>query len=154
MERTLIIGAGNHYRRDDAAGLLVAARLKARACDSFEVIEQSGEGAALMEAWKQADRAIIIDAVCSGGEPGTIYRWDARADTIPRNSFQRSTHAFGIAEAIEMARALGELPSHLIVYGIEGETFDIGIGVSPKIEAAADETLELILGEEAVKRLF
>ena len=35
-----------------------------------------------------------------------------------------STHALGLAEAMELARALGRLPP-VIVYGIEGKTFEI-----------------------------
>jgi len=44
----LIIGIGNEYRSDDAVGLIVARRLKERLADSAIVLEQSGDGAALM----------------------------------------------------------------------------------------------------------
>ena len=83
-QQTLVIGVGNPWRGDDAAGLRVAALLQAHADEAFVVVEQSGEGAALMEAWQDAARVILIDAVRSGAEPGTIHRLDAVTQTIPR----------------------------------------------------------------------
>jgi hydrogenase maturation protease len=47
-----------------------------------------------------------------------------------------STHALGVAEAIELARALGRLPARLEVYAIEGARFTAGAGLSPAVEQA------------------
>jgi len=41
----------------------------------------------------------------------------------------------GIADAVELARALGRLPGRLIVYGNEGETFDAGVELAPAVAA-------------------
>jgi hydrogenase maturation protease len=143
----LIIGIGNEYRSDDAVGLLVARRLKKLVSDDVTVIEQSGEGAALMEAWKEADAVILIDAVQSGAEAGTIHRLDAQAQQIPQRFFRYSTHAFSVAEAIELARALNQLPPRLLLYGIEGENFAAGTELSTEIMNAAEEVARRILTE-------
>src|SRR5262245_29698091 len=103
----LIIGIGNEYRGDDAAGLVVARRLRVIAAGSGTVIEQSGDGASLMEAWQGAGAVFVIDAAVSGAAPGTIRRFDAGARQIPKGPFRRSTHAFSLAEAVELARAMG-----------------------------------------------
>jgi hydrogenase maturation protease len=141
----LIIGIGNEYRGDDAAGLIVARRLKERLADSAIVIEQSGDGAALMEAWGGAEMVIIIDAVMSGAAPGTIHRFAASVQPLQKDAFRCSTHAFGVAEAIELARALGKFPQHLVVYGIEGKNFAAGVGLSAEVEKAAGETVRQAL---------
>jgi hydrogenase maturation protease len=134
----LVIGVGNTYRGDDAVGLIVVERLKDQpALNHVTLREESGEGAALMEAWRGADAVIVVDAVSSGSVPGTIHRLDVSQRTIPANFFSYSTHAFGLAEAIELARALNELPPRLVVYGIEGSSFAPGIGLSPEVEPAA-----------------
>jgi hydrogenase maturation protease len=52
--------------------------------------------------------------------------------------FHYSTHRFGLAEAVETARALGLLPGSLRVFGIEGQDFGAGIGLSPAVEHSAD----------------
>ncbi len=147
MNDTLIIGLGNEYRSDDAAGLLVARRLQAIAGKIVAVLEQSGEGAALMEAWQDAERVILIDAVRSGATAGTIHRLDAQAQPIPQQFFHYSTHAFSIAEAIELARALNRLPPCLIVYGIEGKTFAAGLTLSTEVASAVEEVTRRILVE-------
>lgn len=145
--RTLIIGIGNEYRRDDAAGLLVARRLKEHVNDDVTVLELSGEGAALMEAWQEADAVILIDAVQSGAAAGVIHRLDAQVQQIPHRFFHYSTHAFSIAEAIELARALHQIPPHLLLYGIEGKNFAAGTEISMEILSAAEEVTQRILAE-------
>ncbi|MDZ7364038.1 MAG: hydrogenase maturation protease [candidate division KSB1 bacterium] len=143
----LVIGLGNEYRRDDAAGLIVARRLRERVPNEINIIEQSGEGAVLMEAWKKARRVIIIDAVHSGAAPGSIFRFEAHAQPLPTKFFHYSTHAFSVAEAIELARALKQLPSCLIVYGIEGKNFAAGVGLSAEVEKSTREVVERIRQE-------
>ncbi|GAN35236.1 MAG: hydrogenase maturation protease [Candidatus Brocadia sp. AMX2] len=140
----LIIGIGNAYRGDDAVGLHVAQCLKKQAHDHVHVIEESGEGASLMECWKDANSVILIDAVSSGAKPGTIHRLDAHTQPIPTNFFHYSTHAFGVAEAIELSRALNQMPRRLIVYGIEGKCFEAGVELSFEVEKAAQEVARCV----------
>ena len=143
----LIIGLGNDYRSDDAVGRVVARKLVAESLDGVRILEESGEGAASMDAWRGADFVILIDAVHSGAKPGTIYRIDAHVEEIPRSFFHYSTHAFSVAEGVELARSLGELPPRLVIYGIEGKNFESGIGLSPEIETAAEETVRRVKAE-------
>ena len=137
----LIIGIGNPYRGDDAVGHRIAQDIKKKSPDHVNVIEQSGEGISLMDSWKDSDAVILIDAVHSGTQPGTIHRFDVHTQTIPTKFFHYSTHAFGVAEAIELARALKQLPPHLIVYGIEGKCFEAGIKLSWEAEKAVEEVM-------------
>ena len=142
---TLIIGLGNEYRRDDAVGLVVARCLKERTPEHVRVLEESTEGTALMESWKDADAVILIDAVHSGAEPGSLHRLDAHRQPIPAEFSHCSTHAFSVAEAIELARALGQLPARLIFYGIEGKTFEAGLGLSSEVGKAVREVVDRVL---------
>jgi hydrogenase maturation protease len=136
---------GNWYRSDDAVGLVVARKVKSRNLPGVVVREGSGEGAALMEAWKDADSVIIIDAASSGSTPGTIHALDAGLTTIPSAFFHYSSHTFSVAEAIELARVLNQLPPQLIVYGIEGKNFSAGVGLSPEVERASEELVGSLL---------
>ena len=145
----LIIGIGVEYRGDDAIGLVVARRLKEHFADSFTVLEKSGAGAALMEAWRGVETVIIIDAVMSGAEPGTIHRLDAKTQPLPKGAFRCSTHAFGVAEAIELSRVMDEFPQSMMVIGIEGKNFAAGFGLSPEVEKAAYEAVRQVFAEAA-----
>lgn len=143
--RVLLIGCGNEYRGDDAAGLIVARRVEERASGQIIVRESSGEGAALIEAWKGARTVILVDAICSGSEAGAICRIEAHRERLPAMLFNYSTHAFGVAEAVELARVLNRLPPRLIVYGIEGKSFAAGVGISPEVKAAAESVADRAL---------
>jgi hydrogenase maturation protease len=126
-----VIGLGNAVRGDDAAGLIAARRLGG--------LEHEGDPLALLDLWQGAELVVVIDAVSSGADPGTLHRFDAVAGPLPaRLRSSTSTHAVGLGEAIELARALGRLPARLVVYGIEGERFATGTALTPPVTAAVE----------------
>jgi hydrogenase maturation protease len=143
----LAIGIGNEYARDDAAGLRVVRKLKEGVQNKFGILEHSGEGASLIEAWKGATSVIVIDAVRSGAEPGRVYRFDAYGARLPAEPFRASTHAFGLYEAVELARSLNQLPRRLIVYAVEGQDFTAGVSLSPAVEPAIGKVVQAVLEE-------
>ena len=132
-----VIGVGNPYRGDDAIGIRIAHELMNKIHDDIDIKINYGEVAAMMETFEKSDSVILVDAMCSGSEPGTIIRLDAICEKIPAESFSYSTHAFSIPEAIGLARVLGKLPKNVIVYGIEGKVFETGKGLSTEVEKAA-----------------
>ena len=140
----LIIGCGNPDRADDAAGLLVARRLREL---GVAAREHSGEALGLIEAWSGSDEVAVIDAVVSGAAPGAIGVWDARTVPLPDGAFRCSTHNLGLAEAIELARILGRLPPKLTLYGIEAERFDAGGPASPEVAAAVEQLARRIAAQ-------
>lgn len=136
MTHTVVIGIGNPLRGDDAAGVLVAERLLPRLPGGVEVVSCSEEPSRLMEAWEGAESVVLVDTVSSGAPPGTLHRFDAGDEAVPARTFHSSTHAIGIAETIELARALGRLPQRVRVYGIEAEGFTTGAALTPAVESA------------------
>jgi len=148
-ECILVIGIGNQYRGDDALGILLARRINSLNLPQVRVIEQAGEGAALIDAWESsgASLVILIDAVYSGAEPGTVYRLDVNNKTIPTSFFNYSTHAFSLAEAVELARVLGKLPSRIVIYGIEGSQYAAGVALSAAVDRAIPTVLAKLTRE-------
>lgn len=143
----MIIGIGNAFRGDDGVGLLVVQKLRELTLPDVTILEQSGEGAALVEAWGAADRAIVVDAVSSGSKPGAIHRFEVGQQPLPAHFSGGSTHTFGLAEAVELARQLERLPASLIIYGIEGKSYDLASGLSPEVKAAAEALIKQIVQE-------
>jgi hydrogenase maturation protease len=145
----MVIGLGNALRHDDAAGLEIARRLRARARrDRIAVYEHEGETLALLDIWKGADAVVLVDAIRGDAPPGTIHRFDATSAPIPaRLQSSCTTHAFGIAEAIELARTLRRLPKRVVLFGVEGRRFDAGSGLSEDVEAVAAQLLEDVFSE-------
>jgi len=143
--RVVVIGIGNELLGDDGVGILVARAIEQRHLPGVRVLEHSGEGASLMEAWSGVQTVIIVDAVISGSPPGTIHRFDAARAPLPQNAFQYSTHAFGLREAVEVARALNLLPTRLVIYGIEGKSFAVGEEISAALADAVALVSERIM---------
>ena len=138
--KTIIIGIGNRQRGDDGVGPAIAGWLTANGPLPATIIEASGEGATLIEAWRGYDRAILIDAIRPGpsvGAAGSLHRLDGHSTPLPSGLFRYSTHAFSVAEAVEMARVLGLLPPVLLVCGVVGKSFAPGLSLSPMVEQAA-----------------
>ncbi len=133
-----LIGVGNRYRSDDAAGLEVARRLRATRPPGIRLLEEEGEPASLIHAFELMKEVLIIDAVSSGGRPGDLHRFDATHQPLPAETFRSSTHSLGVGDAVELARQLDRLPPRLAVYGIEGENFEAGEGLTPAVEATVD----------------
>jgi hydrogenase maturation protease len=149
---TVIVGAGNTFRRDDGAGLAIASRLRGALGTSsgdIRVIVKEGDFASLLDDWQGADAVVIIDATSSGSVPGTIRRYDAHEQPLPSTFSRSSTHSFGVAEAVELARALGRLPARVVVFGIEGRDFTPGEGLSPEVAAAIDEVVRRVTEDAA-----
>ena len=140
----ILIGIGNEYRGDDGLGVMVAREFRRRAYAGLTVVEQSGEGASLIAAWQGAECVLIVDAAACGDPPGTIYRFDVRNKRLPTGCCHCSSHAFGLAEAVEMARNLKELPPRMVVYAIEGESYDQETGLSSAVVKCVPGLIRLI----------
>jgi len=128
-----IICCGNKDRGDDGVGLLVAEKLQKL---GIEVKTHPGELLGLIAAWDGADQVIVVDAVVTGAPSGTVHLFDARQKI--ELSRAASTHGFGLAEAIELARVMHRLPQRLQVYGIEAKQFELGTDISSHVKDAAD----------------
>jgi hydrogenase maturation protease len=145
MTRTVVIGIGNPLRGDDAAGGIVAERLRPHVPAGVEVVACSEEPSRLMEAWDGADSVVLVDTVSSGAPAGTLHRFDAGDEALPARTFHSSTHAIGIGDTIELARALGRLPGRVRVYGIEAGGFATGSALTPAVESAVEVLMEDVL---------
>jgi hydrogenase maturation protease len=145
--RSIVIGIGNPERGDDAAGRMVARRLRDMLPADVAIAEHDGESTALLALLDGADTAILIDACVSGAPVGTVRRFDASASPLPEAKLSVSTHGLGLGEAVELARALRALPRCCIVYTIESRAFDPGAPLSPAVAAAVGETSERVRAE-------
>lgn len=125
-----LIGIGNPDRGDDAAGWEVAARVT-----SWATSRTSAGSFDLIESWDRDDDVVIVDAMRSGDDPGTTRWFDARCDELPVFGFT-STHMFGPAEIVALAKTMDRLPRSLFVIGIEVETMEQGAVMSPAVAGA------------------
>jgi hydrogenase maturation protease len=101
-----------------------------------------------MESWEGFDRVIIVDAVCSGSPAGTIHRVNGRSLSLELERL-RSSHSYGVADAVRLAQELGRMPKHLVLFGLEGAEFGFGQNLSSQVEASLPVLVERIRDELA-----
>ena len=142
--KAVVIGIGNRYRHDDGAGPAVVARLPASAPPGVTLVESDGEPARLLDWW-DAPVALVVDALESeDAAPGTVHR----AETFETDDgTTTSSHGLGAIDAWALGRALGRLPGRLVVYGIVGDRFDAGLGLSPAVLRAVQEVAAAVVQE-------
>ena len=139
-----VIGIGNRFRHDDAAGLEVARRVRRRVDGDVRIVELEGEPIDALDVWSAADEVIVADAVAGAGAAGTVHL-DASDTPIPAPFRAKGTHTFSLADVVELARATERLPHSLLVYGIEGGDFSTGEGLTePVARAVEDSAAEIV----------
>jgi hydrogenase maturation protease len=141
----LVIGIGNELRGDDAAGLEVVRRLREE--PGVSVREHQGEPTELLDLWEGVAAVVLVDAVRSGAAPGTIHRVDASSEPVPVALRRSSSHLIGVAEVLELGRALARLPPTVILYGVEGSQFALGTACSEPVTAAISPAVAAVLAE-------
>ena len=142
-----VIAVGNPLRADDGAGVEVVRRLAGRVPPEVRLIELGGEPAELLDAWNELGTAVLVDAVRTGGEPGTVHSFDASTEPLPARTGSASTHGLGLAEALELGRALGRLPARVVVVGIEADDRTMGGELSRPVQDAIEDAAETVLAE-------
>jgi hydrogenase maturation protease len=148
-QRVVVIGVGNALRGDDGAGLAVAEEVRTRTADAVDVRVWEEEPSRLIDALGEADVAVIVDAVSIGATAGSVHRFDASEEEIPARKFRSSTHALGISETLELARALGRLPERTVVFGVEGLDFSAHEGLTAAVADGVLRAATAVLEEVA-----
>ena len=133
----LVLGVGRRDRGDDAAGPAIARRAMELVPSEVTVVERV-EPAGLIDAWAGAGLVVVTDAVRSGRRPGTVHVLHACHGPLPVRTGAGGTHGLGLAEAIELGRALQRLPPELVVVGVEARRFGLGEPMSPQVKACIE----------------
>ena len=145
-----VIGVGSRDRGDDAAGLLAARFLRRRLPASVPVAVGSPDPVSLVALWDGARAVWLIDAVVSGAAPGTVHRVDAVHERLLARPPCRSTHALGLADAVELARALGRLRRRLVVVGVEAADFALGAWPTAEVRSGVRGAARAVAAEVAL----
>jgi hydrogenase maturation protease len=145
--KTLVLGLGNPILRDDAVGLHVVQALRPLLEDHprVHIGEDTWGGLRLMERLEGYDRAIVIDAMCSGAPPGTIRLLSP--DDIP-TQHSTSLHDISLPVALELGRRAGATvpgSADITLVGIEAiDVLSFGEELSPQVEAAVPKAVAIV----------
>ena len=151
MSDVVVIGVGNRMMGDDAVGPIVIDRLVGRLPEPVALVESVGDATHLLDTWRDARLAVVVDAVVSGGVPGAVHRIDGKAG-FPSTWRSASTHLIGVVEAVELGDAVDMLPDELIVFGIEIDRVEAGVTLTTEVAAAVEQVADLVVEEIAAAR--
>jgi len=144
---TILIGIGNPVLTDDSVGLKIAAALRERLPGetAMATADLHCGGMRLMETMVGYDRAIIIDAMVSGGRPGTIHALDAADLERTRNG--HSTHDGSLAVALELGRMAGLLlPREIHIWAVEaGDVQSFSEDLTPAVAQAVPRVVARVM---------
>ena len=148
-KETLLLGVGNLLRRDDGIGpkvirLLSENRNSNKLPSGTDMIDGGTDGLGLIEYLKDYKKVVIIDAVEMGLAPGTIKVFTPEEAVISINTDSLSTHGFGIAELIKLAKEL-DINPELVILGIQPGDVGYGEELSEALYSGLNDTLETII---------
>jgi hydrogenase maturation protease len=147
--RTVVIGVGNEFRRDDGLGPAVLARLRdLQPADAnlagVTLAVSDGEPSRMIELWADADLAVVVDAIRDTGVP-TGHRYELDVDALTGTVHAAaSSHGIDLGDTVELARALGRMPARLVVLAVAGHEFGFGIGLSSEVAVAVGPLVERV----------
>jgi hydrogenase maturation protease len=146
--RLLILGLGNLLCGDDGLGALAAQRIAGTRLvpDGVKVLDGGTLGLALLPYLEDAERAILVDAIQADAPPGTLVRLEGE-EVGPAVAARLSVHQVGVSDLIEAARWHDRVPPTLVLLGSVPETIELGIGLSPRVEASFRDLVDLVCEE-------
>lgn len=143
--QAVVIGVGNEFRRDDAAGPAVVALLARQVPADVTLTVNDGEPTRMIEAWAGAPLAIVVDAVrAEPTVPGRLHRLVLDHPAM-RTGGPVSSHGFGLDDAIGLGLVLDRMPGRLIVHAVEAGDLSQGTGLTPAVAAVIDTLTDAVL---------
>lgn len=137
----LVVGLGNELLTDDGVGVHVVRMLQQE--PPIEGVVMMEAGTAILHAQhllEQSAYVIAVDAVRAGDEPGAIYRFDVDQAELNRPA---SLHDLGIVGVLQLMSEQDR--PRTVILGVEPETIDYGMELSPVVRAAAGRAVKIVL---------
>lgn len=146
----LVLGVGNILLSDEGVGVRVVETLQDRyeVPPGVELLDGGTAGMDLLDVIADRDRLVLVDAVDTGSPPGTVTRFADR-DIPARFRTKSSPHQIGLADVLAMLTLLGKAPRGITVIGIQPQSLDLGLTLSPVVAAHVEEMVTLVERELA-----
>jgi hydrogenase maturation protease len=165
--RICVVGIGNAWASDDGIGPQIVDQLRSLYADiPPDAWSKNGRGdklnvapavtfktmprpdVSLLDSLRGSDVLIVVDAVVGNTPPGTVHRQIWQPGLLDSRGVERaSSHGFGVREVLNLAEMLGQLPTQVILWGIEVASTEPGRNLSANVEAALPNIVDQLLNE-------
>ncbi len=153
MTKTLILGVGNLLLTDDGVGVHAIQKLEAeyKIPEEVQVVDGGTCGLDLLQFMDDIDHLVIVDAAQLGKPAGSIARMEG--DQVPAYlALKTSPHEIGLPELMFTAQLIDIYPQRVVVLGIQPESIETAVGLTPPVAARLDELVELLAQEVGAVR--
>ena len=144
--RITVVGVGNLLLKDEGIGTHTTHALQRIDMPHNVRIIDGGTSPDLPYYLENVDKLIIIDAVKTGGQPGTIYRFHPYDMDIESEGII-SLHELGLEQSLKMMRLTGNEPKETVIIGIEPKEIDWGTEPSAELQQKIPEIINAVLNE-------
>ena len=148
---TLILGIGNLIMTDDGVGVRVVHLLQEhyRFPDNVTVMDGGTLGLDLLHYLEGIRRLLVVDAVETGGPPGTLVRLTGDEINIAFRT-KLSPHQMGLQDLLLVAELQGFAPEEMLLLGVQPGEIGMGIDLTPAVEAQVEPLVAIVLRELTV----
>ncbi len=146
--RIALIGLGNILLRDEGVGVHAVEALKKNFDFPEEVrlIDGGTLGLDLLPLIEGVEGILFVDAADLKKEPGAIAVFEDQE--IPSLLEPKlSLHHVGLSDLLFASRFMGNQPDQIALVGMQPETMEVGLDLSPTIVRRLGELLEVIVGK-------
>jgi len=148
-KRVVVLGLGNPLMADEGIGVYLVERLAESAGDDPDVdfIDAGTGGLVVLHHIDGRRKAVFLDCAYMAQEPGSIRRFAPEEVRSVKTLAHQSLHDADLLRIIDMAHQLGQAPDEVVIFGIQPERVEPGLGLSPSLMSRIESYLALILRE-------
>ncbi len=145
--KVVVLGIGNVLLSDEGIGIHAINELRKESWpEQVELVDGGTGGLGLLSVLEGAERAIIIDSLEAGVEPGTIFKFQPKDLTTFMDRSALSLHQVGIMEVLNLGRTLDSLPP-TVVFGVQPKSLAMGLDLTPEIKAKLPRVVKMVSDE-------
>jgi len=144
----LVLGIGNLVMRDDGAGVRVVQELQRsyRFPENVRVVDGGTLGLDLLPLLEEATCLILVDAVETGGQAGSLIRLTGQELPVALQT-KLSPHQMGLKDLLAVSELMGHSPAEMVLIGIQPGSVEMGAELTAKVEAVLEEVIAKVLLE-------
>ncbi len=145
-EKIGVFGIGSLLMGDDGIAAWVIRELETgwRWPEHVEIVDLGTPGVELPTFVLDYDVAIFVDAVATGGAPGSIELYERAEILRHAPGIRLSPHDASLRETL-LTFELAEVgPTEVVLVGVTPSATRSGIGLSPEVQAAVPRVVEVV----------
>ncbi len=145
----VVLGLGNPLMADEGIGVYLIERLMGFASEhpAVDFVDAGTGGLSILYLIEGRRKAVLIDCAFMDEPPGTIRRFTPDQVRSTKVLAHQSLHEADLMRIIALARELDQAPDEIIIFGIQPERVEPGLGLSRTLMERIDEYVSTVLQE-------